>query len=91
MGNWLTDGKVFFNHSALETDEVDVSLYDHDMVGSHDFLGRIGIPVSSIEEGGGARTHAHWVKLRSARPPPPPYLGTCYLSGALFLIPVRAT
>ena len=22
-----------------------MSLYDHDMVGSHDFLGRIGIPV----------------------------------------------
>jgi hypothetical protein len=81
----------FFNHSALETDEVDVSLYDHDMVGSHDFLGRIGIPVCSIEEGGGARTHAHWVKLRSARPPPAPYLGTCYLSGAFILTPVRAT
>ena len=30
-----------------------MSLYDHDMVGSHDFLGRIGIPVCSIEEGGG--------------------------------------
>ena len=78
-------------YSALETDEVDVSLYDHDMVGSHDFLGRIGIPVASIEEGGGARRHAHWVKLRSARPPPAPYLGTCYLSGAFMLILVRAT
>ena len=67
-----------------------MSLYDHDMVGSHDFLGRIGIPVASIEEGGGARRHAHWVKLRSARPPPAPYLGTCYLSGAFIFILIRA-
>ena len=62
----------------LEDDEVDVSLYDHDAVGSHDFLGRIGIPVTSIEEGNGAR--AHWVRLAHAKPPPEPFLGSLVLA-----------
>ena len=66
----------------LEDDEVDVALYDHDAVGAHDFLGRIGIPVTSIEEGHGAlgqtgsNVRAHWVKLEHAKPPPEPFLGT---------------
>ena len=66
----------------LEDDEVDVALYDHDAVGAHDFLGRIGIPVTSIEEGHGtsgqtgSNVRAHWVKLEHAKPPPEPFLGT---------------
>ena len=63
----------------LEDDEVDVALYDHDAVGAHDFLGRIGIPVTSIEEGHGtsgqtgSNVRAHWVKLEHAKPPPEPF------------------
>ena len=71
----------------LEDDELDVSLYDHDAVGSHDFLGRIGIPVSSIEEGSNgagsnprsAGVRAHWVRLAPAKPPPEPFLGSLVL------------
>ena len=71
----------------LEDDELDVSLYDHDAVGSHDFLGRIGIPVSSIEEGSNGagfesavgRREGALGRLAHAKPPPEPFLGSLVL------------
>jgi hypothetical protein len=69
-------GERFFASAsaALGSERVLVALYDHDVLGSHDHLGSVEIPIEAVEEecprrNPSASIRAHWVRLG---PPPQP-------------------
>ncbi|EEH52441.1 uncharacterized protein MICPUCDRAFT_63907 [Micromonas pusilla CCMP1545] len=51
----------FIAAKALEDDEVIVTLYDEDLVGAHDFLGQITIPVRAVDEARRGGSERPWV------------------------------
>ena len=71
-------GERFFasaSKTLLGSERVLVALYDHDVLGSHDHLGSVEIPIEAVEEecprrNPSASIRAHWVRL--GPPPPPP-------------------
>ena len=56
----------FVGAKELDKDAVDITLFDEDLFGAHDFLGAITIPVHLVEEG--TKVAAHWVKLMPKKP-----------------------
>jgi hypothetical protein len=58
----------FIAAKALEDDEVIVTLYDEDLVGAHDFLGQITIPVRAVDEARRGGSGAFYLTLVPIRP-----------------------